>query len=144
MGPVAEIIGSSSVRPAICASSPPAVSRNQSSRSAVLIMTQYFWSECLYTLPSSTMSPSALTNAPYRTCPAAAPDRSFVNRRWINRPASGPVTSYFTVEKRSQRPVAVRIASYSFWAVSPTVMAQGQPSSQMMLGPGGQLGVVQR
>ena len=47
VGPVAEIIGSSSVLPTIRASSPSAVSRNQSSRPAVLIMTQNFSSECL-------------------------------------------------------------------------------------------------
>ncbi len=58
-----------------------------------------------------------------------------MNRRWIRRPASGPVTSYLMVEYRSQRPVAVRIASYSFCAVSPTVMAQGHPSSQTISAP---------
>jgi hypothetical protein len=41
------------------------------------------------------------------------PAREFVNRRWIRRAASGPVISYLQVEKRSQIPVPVRIASYS-------------------------------
>ena len=67
-----------------------------------------------------------------------------MNRRWISRPASGPVTSYLIVEKRSHSPVAERIASYSFWAVSPTVMAHGHPSSQMMSAPAAGLDVVQR
>ena len=41
------------------------------------------------------------------------PASELVNRRWISRAASGPVTSYLQVENRSQIPVAVRIASYS-------------------------------
>ena len=40
-------------------------------------------------------------------------ETSFVNRRWIRRPASGPSTSYLHVEKRSHKPVPERIASYS-------------------------------
>ena len=56
--------GISSVRSSTVASSPPAVSRNQYARPEVLMVIQYFSFECLYTLPSSTMLPSAFTTAP--------------------------------------------------------------------------------
>ena len=46
-GPWIEIIGIRSVTCSTTASRPPALSRNQSSRSAVLIITQNFRSECL-------------------------------------------------------------------------------------------------
>src|SRR3954449_4569421 len=58
------------------------------------------------------------------------PASEFVKRRWINRVASGPVTSYLHVEKRSQIPVPVRIASYSSSTGVPSSIAQGNPSSQ--------------
>ena len=53
------------------------------------------------------------------------PSSAFVNRRWIRRAASGPVTSYLQVEKRSQMPVAVRTASYSSLGSAPSCIAQG-------------------
>src|SRR5262245_5219919 len=81
------------------------------------------------------MVPSALTKAPYRTDPSVMPSILFVNRRWISRPASGPVTSYLHVEKRSQIPVAVRIASYSTPGSVPSCIAQGYPSSQITSAP---------
>src|SRR6266566_3676045 len=81
------------------------------------------------------MRPSAFTNAPYRACPGPMVETSFVNRRWTSRPASGPVTSYLDVEYRSHRPVAVRIASYSASGSVPTLIAHGQPSSQIISAP---------
>ncbi len=57
------------------------------------------------------------------------PVTELVNRRWISRSASGPVTSYLQVEKRSQMPVPVRTASYSASGSAPSCMYQGQPSS---------------
>ena len=67
-----------------------------------------------------------------------------MNRRWIRRSASGPVTSYLQVEKRSQMPVPVRIASYSSFGSVPSCIVQGQPSSHSELGALGDVPVVQR
>ena len=72
------------------------------------------------------------------------PRQVFVNRRWIRRAASGPVTSYLHVENRSHSPVAVRMASYSLRAVSPSCIVQGQPSSQMISAAVRDVPVVQR
>ena len=72
------------------------------------------------------------------------PASELVNRRWISRAASGPVTSYLQVEKRSQMPVPVRIASYSAIGSPPWSMVQGNPSSHIDVGPVGDVPVVQR
>ncbi len=94
VGPWIEIIGFCSVTSSIVASRSPPDSRNQSSSPAELIRTQYRSSASLYVFPSSTIRPSAFTNAAYLTWPACSADRSFVARRCTKRPASGPRTSY--------------------------------------------------
>ncbi len=63
------------------------------------------------------------------------PASELVKRRWMRRAASGPVTSYLQVEKRSQMPVPVRMASYSAIGSPPWSMFQGNPSSHMMSAP---------
>src|ERR687897_3252615 len=77
-------------------------------------MTQQWPAPVLNTVPSSTISPSASRNAPYRAWPTSSPSASLLNTRRAARSASGPRRSHLLSGETSHTATSPRMAAYSF------------------------------
>ncbi len=114
--------------------SPAVASAKYPARSDPLVMTQTRSSETRYTVPSSTISPSASRRPPYRTCPTRNPRMLLVWTRWAAASASGPRNSHLFRGETSHTPRSSRTPAYSA-ARSPNPSVQYHPASSMKVAP---------
>src|SRR4029453_15113619 len=98
------------------------------------VMTQQWPPPVLNTVPSSTISPSASRNAPYRAWPTSRPSASLLNTRWAARRASGPRRSHLFSGETSHTATSSRMAAYSF-PRAPNPSSQSHPPSAMWVPP---------